>query len=121
MAIKEIYAKDINDPNYQSTLIDHSDIYETVLSKIRMILYTKPGEVLGDSFFGVNLDEYVFALNASNQTIRELIEKQISQYVPEALVMTISVDVSFAQGKSHDTCFIDIKINGENAMGLMLS
>lgn len=121
MPIKEIYAKDPSDSTFQSNVIEHSDVYETVLSKIRMILYTKPGEVLGNPNFGVNLEEYVFALNASNQTIRESIEKQINEYVPESLVMNISVDVNFHQQEIYDICYIDIKIDGTKAMGLIIS
>jgi len=119
--IREIYAKDPYDTNYQEQLIEHNDVYETVLSKIRMILYTKPGEVLGDPFFGVNLEEYVFSLNASNQTIKQKIEEQIRQYVPEALVMNISVSVSFVARETYDVCYIDISIDGTKAMGLIIS
>jgi phage baseplate assembly protein W len=121
MPIKEIYTKDPSDINYQEYIIDHSDVYETVLSKIRMILYTKPGEVLGDPFFGVNLEEYVFSLNASNRTIKQKIEEQIAQYIPEALVMHISVNVGFKQRGHIDECYIDIKIDGTSAMGLIIS
>lgn len=121
MPIKEIYAKDPADPNYQNNIIEHSDVYETVLSKIRMILYTKPGEVLGDLNFGVNLEEYVFSLNASNTSIQEKIEEQINTYVPEVYAMSISVNVSFGKRETYDECYIDIKINGKNAMGLIIS
>jgi phage baseplate assembly protein W len=119
--IKEIYSKDPTDPNYNPNTIDHSDVYETVLSKIRMILYTKPGEVLGDAYFGVNLEEYVFSLNSSNTTIKEKINEQIQRYVPESLVMNIAVDVKFASRETYDECYIDIKIDGTTAMGLIIT
>lgn len=119
--LKEIYAKDPQDIAYQDNIIDHSDAYEAALSKIRMILYTKPGEVLGDPNFGVNLEEYVFALNASNKTIENSIQEQIIRYVPESEFMDISVSVSFQQGNTHDICYIDIKLNGTPAMGIILS
>ena len=119
--IKEIYTKDPQDPNYQIDVIEHNDVYETVLSTIKMILYTKSSEVLGDTFFGVNLEEYVFSMSASNNTIRENIEKQIAKYVPESLVMAITVEVNFKKGDYHDTCLIDINIDGSNAMGLIIT
>lgn len=119
--IKEIYAKDPADPNFQENIIEHSDVYESVLQKVRMILYTKPGEVLGDPTFGINLEEYIFSFNASNKKIKEEVEKQIRKYIPEALVMDISVSVKFKKGKIKDICYIDIIIDGTNAMGLIIN
>ena len=119
--IQEIYTKTLDDATYQRNVISHSDVYETVLSKIRMILFTKPGEVLGDVFFGVNLEEYVFALNASNTVLQKAIEEQIYTYVPERLVMPIRVEVSFVQQETYDAAFIDIHIDGRRAIGLLVS
>jgi len=119
--IKEIYAKDPADPNYQENIIEHGDVYESVLQKVRMILYTKPGEVLGDPNFGVNLEEYIFSFNASNKKIKEEVENQIRKYIPEVLIMEISVDVKFKKRKVKDICYIDIRIDGTDAMGLIIN
>ncbi len=121
MPISEIYIKTPNDPNYQSNIIDHNDVYETVLQKIRMILFTKRGEVIGDPNFGVNLEDYVFSLNASNLTIQREIEKQIQQYVPERMVMNISVNVNFIKGVTQDTAIVDILIEGTKALSVLVN
>jgi hypothetical protein len=118
--ISEIYTKDPADPNYQSNLIEHSDVYEALLSKIRMILYTKPGEVLGDPSFGVNLEEFVFSMNASNKSIENRIKEQIQVYIPEAMSVPIDIVVSFVKGDVYDICYIDILISGSKAMGLLI-
>jgi phage baseplate assembly protein W len=116
MPIKEIYIKNPNDSTYQDNLLEHSDIYESILAKIRMILETRTGEVLGDANFGVNLEEYVFSLNASNETIKRKIKDQIYYYIPEALVVPIDVDVSFVKDKYNDVCIVDISIDGQKAL-----
>ena len=60
MPINEIYIKNPNDTTYQDNILEHSDIYESILAKIRMILETRTGEVLGDANFGVNLKNMFF-------------------------------------------------------------
>jgi len=119
--ISEIYAKLPDDVTFQEDFIIHSDVYESILQKVRMILFTNRGEILGDPNFGVSLTEYVFALNASNQTIKKEIEEQISHYIPEALYIDISVNVTFRQENFQDVCYIDIRIDGTDAMRLLVS
>ena len=119
--ISEIYTKPPWDPTYQENIIDHNDIYESILSKVRMILFTKPGEVIGNPNFGVDLESYVFSLNASTQSIEKMIQEQINQYVPEALVCNISVNVEFVSQDTHDIAFVNIKIDGTEAMSLVIN
>jgi len=118
--LSEIYCKVPWDPTYQENMVVHSDIYESVLQKVRMILHTKPGEVLGNPHFGVDLEQYVFSMNSSNFSIQKVIEDQIYQFIPEAQVVDISVNVRFMEGETSDTCFVDIKIQGTDAMTILL-
>jgi len=119
--LKEIYCKTINDPTYQPEILEHSDVYEAVLSKIRMILFTERGEVLGEPGFGVNLEQYVFTTRVSGEDIKKMILKQITTYIPEAQHFKVSVDINFKQGATSDVCFVDIKLNGTNALGIILN
>ena len=59
--IKEIYCRMPSDPNYNGDILTTSDEIERILQQIRVILGTKPGEVLGDPNFGCDLEDYVFA------------------------------------------------------------
>ena len=45
--LRDIYLRDQSDPKYKSNLLETSSVIESVLNKIRMILYTNRGEVLG--------------------------------------------------------------------------
>lgn len=118
--LREIYCKTTNDPTYQAEILEHSDVYEAVLSKIRMILFTEKGEVLGEPGFGVSLEQYVFETRVSGEEIKKMILEQISTYIPEAQYFKVTVDINFKQGATSDICFIDIKLNGTNALGIIV-
>jgi len=118
--LREIYCKPINDPTYQNDIFEHEDIYEAVLSKIRMILFTTPGEVLGEPNFGVDLERYIFDTMVSNKELKKMILEQIVMYIPESNYFNIDVDVKFQRGQTQDIGFIDIKLNGTPAIGILI-
>lgn len=118
--LREIYCKTANDPTIQENILEHQDIYEAVLSKIRMILFTKKGDVLGEPDFGASLDDYIFETKVSSNDIRKMILEQIIQYIPEEEYFKVSVDVKFKKGTTKDTGFIDIKLNGTPAIGILV-
>lgn len=119
--LKEIYCKIQADPTYQDDVLEHQDLYEAALSKIRMILLTNKGDVLGDPDFGTSLEDYVFETKISGEDIKKIILQQIVAYVPESEFFNITVDVSFKKGATQDTCFVDVKLNGTSAIGILLN
>lgn len=118
--LKELYCKHSNDPTLQDNILEHSDVYEAILSKIRMILYTRKGDVLGEPGFGTSIEDYVFETNVSGEDLKRMINEQIVTYIPEYDFFNITIDIKFQKGRIHDTCFIDIKINGTPAIGILL-
>lgn len=118
--LREIYCKTPNDPTYQSEVLEHSDIYEAVLSKIRMILFTKKGDVLGEPTFGTSLEDYVFETKVSGEALKKMIMEQINTYIPEAIYFDVDININFQKGATQDTCFVDIKLNGTSAIGILL-
>jgi len=119
--IQEILMRGINDSRYNLREIETNDVIEAIITKINMILSTKPGEVLGNPHFGVDLESLVFSLNASNSTIQKLIEEQIQSYVPERLVCDISVEVQFVNRVTYDAAIVDIMIDGRAALQYLIS
>jgi len=119
--IREIYIRSENDPNFEPGIIDYSNEVENVISQIQMILGTKPGDVLGDYFFGVDIGYAVFNTKMTAQQVRDKIADQISQYVTHGDKISIGVDVNFGDsGKGYDYAVIDISINGEKAIGFLI-
>jgi hypothetical protein len=61
-----------------------------------MVLGTRPGEVLGDINFGLNLNQYLFNLSYNQSEIRELVNNAVLTRISyDSTKYTVSVDVKF--------------------------
>ena len=61
--MRELYMKDKEDPAYKEGILEISDEVDMIVTQIKMILYTKPGEILGAPDFGVALEDQLFVFN----------------------------------------------------------
>jgi len=117
--IREIYTRNPNDPNYRF-LYEHTDPIETIISKIRMILSTHRGDVLGDLNFGIGIDDYVFETKINSRDLEEKIRSQINQYVSESAQYSIQPKVRFGKEKGYDYAIIDIYIDNTKTIGFLV-
>lgn len=119
--IKEIYVRNEKDPNFQSGIIDFTNDIEEAITQLRMILDTKPGDVLGLMGFGVDLERYIFNTRLSAKEIEEEINQQISNYMASFPTLTTRVKVSFGDsGYGYDFAVVDIYLNGDKALGILV-
>lgn len=118
--LQEIYCREKEDKNAIPGLLDHSNVYEAVLTKLRMILMTEKGSVFGCPEFGAGVETYVFSTDCPAEDIKQAINDQIALFVPEINTFKITVDVNFQKGESSDICYIDIKIDGHDALGYVI-
>lgn len=112
--------RDPSDPLYNSGVFDVSNEIEVLLGQIRMILYTKPGEVIHGLSFGINLESYIFSFNVSNAQLERVITKQIFENCPLASKYDVSVKASFFYGSTRDLCLIDIFIDAIKYIGILV-
>jgi hypothetical protein len=120
MIIRDIYIRNPEDYNYKYGILDHNDVIEAIVAKIKVILNTTQGKVLGDVNFGVGIEDLVFETKINKTEIEEKIKKQISQYITEASEYKITPKVSFGQSENIDFCLIDIYINDVKTAGILI-
>lgn len=118
--LSEIYMREPGDINYVPNILHHSSALETFIGKIKMILNTTPGEVIGFPDFGAGLEALIFSLNANEHTIKEKIMSQISTFCTEAPYFEINIEVKFFKGSYRDIALIDIIIDGTKEFGILL-
>lgn len=111
------------DSKYVGKLETTSEI-EQILQRIRVILGTNKGDVLGDFGFGCDIKKYIFSMDVNADDLQDYIEAQILQYANiDTSKYTISVKVSY--GKDHynrsDYAVIDIYINQDKYMGVVIN
>lgn len=117
--LKELYCRNINDPGYRPAQLETSSELEALLTKIRMIIFTTRGEVLGFPGLGLNLEEQLFEFQANTSQIQRSFYDQLAAYVPESGKYDVTIEVNFQPGEVRDFCFIDIYINGTKYIGVM--
>ena len=118
--LKEIYHRLPEESNYIEGFLEHSNVLETYIEKIKMILNTSKGEVIGFPNFGVNLENLIFELTFNADQIRNEIFSQINAYCGEAQYFDTAVDVQFAQGTVRDMAIVDITVNSNKAISVLL-
>lgn len=119
--IRDIYIRRPDDANYVYGVLEHTDVIESIISKIKMILGTPPGSCLGDLNFGVGIEDLVFETRINKLELEERIKSQIDQYVTESREFKISPSVSFGKADGYDYSVIDIFINSQKVIGVLIS
>lgn len=117
---REIYMRDPTDPNYKDGIMEVNDDIEMLIAQIKMILYTRPGEVLGAPDFGIALEDQLFVFNINEYALRSMLFDQVQKFVPMAERYHIKFNVQFARGTVKDICLIDVVINGTPMFGVLV-
>lgn len=120
MAISEIYCRSFDDPYYDNLVMDTKTEIEALLSKVRLILSTRKGDLLADPDFGVDLEQYIFETNVDVGSIRKDVEEQFAKYIPESTRFDISVKAGLIQNDIRNNVIVDILINKEKILGFVI-
>lgn len=118
--IRDLYIKPSSDPNYKYGILEHNDPIESIIAKVRMILGTTQGKVLGDVNFGMGIEDLVFETRINKFDLEEKIRQQISLYIQESSDYSIQPKVSFGKEAGYDYCVIDIFINEQRVAGVLV-
>ena len=118
--LKELYMRDPSDPLYNANILEQSSEIETLLGEIRMLLFTKQGDVLGAYTFGYNLEDNLFLFNLNESDLRNKLLESILYYCPDASNHAVDVAVQFFKGSIRDICLIDIYIDSQKLLGVVV-
>jgi hypothetical protein len=117
---RDIYMRDPDDPDYKADLMEISDELEMLISQIKMLLFTRRGEVLGAPDFGAGLDDLLFTQNVNEFGLRSALMDQTMKFIPLAEKYGVDYSVKFSRGTVRDICFIDVKILDQSAFGIVV-
>jgi len=118
--IKDLYIRNPEDPNFKYGVLEHSDAIESIITKIRMILGTRSGQIFGDLGFGVGIEDLIFETKINKTQLEEKIKLQFDRYIAETKDYKITPQVSFGKADGYDYAVIDIFINDEKMVGLLI-
>lgn len=119
--LKEIYMRDPDDPNYTPNVLEQSSEVENLLGQIRMLLFTKPGDVIGAFDFGYNLEDNLFLFNVDAEELQTKLIGAIYYYCPDAAKYNVEVKAQFFKGSVRDACLLDIYIDNTKSLGILVT
>jgi hypothetical protein len=119
--LSEIYPRNPDDPNYKEGLLHTDDELEILIGMIKQCMLTRPGEVLGDPYFGIDLEGLIFDLNIDQATLERSIRLHLLTYVPMANEQfDVDFKIGFFKGETRDACVIDFAIKGNPLLGIKI-
>lgn len=93
-SLRDFYTRTDDDPKYLNDRVEISDELESAIQQVKMTLFTKKGEVLGEPDFGIDLDGYLFEYSVNPFNLSAEATEQINKYVSEARKRQITVSPS---------------------------
>ena len=121
--IREIYCKLPTDLNYELK-VESLNAIDNLLQQIKMVLGTKPGEVLGEPMFGCDLEKYLFLMNYNKDEIKQMILYEISTSISyNKDLFNVDVNRSFGHNANdpYNYALIDITINERKCLGIIVN
>jgi len=119
--IKEIYTRSLKDPNVDPFKLEHSDPIEEIIQKIKIILSTNKGDVLGDYRLGCNIEDLVFKTRNDAKMLESEINSQIDDYIQPTANYKVNAVVKFGRGKDgSDFALIDVFVNQEKVTSVLV-
>lgn len=117
--ITDIYPRNPDDPYYVPNKLETDDIVESTIGMIKQIMLTKPGSVLGDPFFGIDLESLLFDFEVSQSDLEQAIGSQLFTYCSFARdILKVNFQIGFFQGDTRDACVIEFAIGTNPVLGI---
>jgi hypothetical protein len=92
--LRDFYTRTLDDPKYLGDRVEVSDDLESTIQQVKMTLFTKKGEVLGEPDFGIDLNKYLFEYDIDPMSLSHEATSQVNKYVAEARKRQITVNPS---------------------------
>lgn len=115
--MREFYLRDDNDPNYIPDILETSNEMEALVYQIRMTIGTSSGEVLGETLFGADPEDMLFATNYNIDAWNNKLLEQLKKYSMVAREHNLEVNTVTMTDGYKDVGILDIKINGKSIIG----
>jgi phage baseplate assembly protein W len=104
---RDFYLREENDPAFRPSQLEVYDDLESTIQQVKMTLFTRKGEVLGEPDFGINIEKYLFEFSISPFSLSNEAESQINKYVSETRKRKITTrPASYNDDRSNREIFV---------------
>jgi hypothetical protein len=89
--LRDFYLRAESDPAFRNDQLEVYNELEATLQQIKMTLFTKRGEVLGEPEFGMDVEKYLFEFSVDPFALTKDAGYQINKYVTGSRKRDITV------------------------------
>ncbi len=89
--LRDLYIRKEDEPGFDQDRLEVFDELESTIQQIKMTLFTRKGEVLGEPNFGVEVERYLFEFSIDPFGIKQDATDQVNAYVSGARKKNITV------------------------------
>lgn len=111
---KDLYIKYDGHPRFHSNRIIESDVIETIVQKLEVVLFTNKGDVYGEPQLGCNIEYLLWETKIPVSEIKKNISRQIDIYIPELNELGYDFNIELYEGSYRDILYLNFKIKGYN-------
>lgn len=110
---KDFYLGYPTHPRFTINTIITDDLIRVVVQKYEMIIFSNKGDLYGDPDFGCDLETLLHQTKISDSGVKNIINSQISTYIPEISNTNYTLDVRFVEDPENyqDVMIIDFTIS----------
>lgn len=112
--------RDNSDPKWQYDKLEVNEDIELLLNKIRMILITKRGEVMGEPELGLDLEDMLFDFTFDEHTLKQSFYAQLQKYVTEQDIYKIDLNITTGIDERETVIYLFVTINDVAYLGLQI-
>jgi len=120
--LNSLYIRDITDPKYNHKIVENNggDL-EELIAKIKIILYTRRGQVIGFPDLGMDLESHLFNKFINTNDIRNQFYTQLSSFAPESQNYKVQIDIRERIFPNHKRLDINIIIDNVLVLSKIVS
>ena len=95
--LRDLYIKREVEPGFDSERLEVTDDLDSTIQQVKMTLFTRKGEVLGEPNFGIDVEKFLFEFLPDPIFIKQEAREQIGNYVTSSKKKDINVTPALYQ------------------------
>lgn len=117
----DIYFKAENDITYDASELEENSDINNLIGQIKMLLFTNTGDVMGETYLGLNIEKLIFSTNYNKNVILANFKNQIRDYLKyDRNLYNVEFDLNFFKGTIRDIGVLTVNINGSRALDVLI-
>ena len=110
----DFYIRSASHPSYEEKKLTEEELINVIIQKLEMVLFSNKGDLMGDPFFGSDLEYYLWSTRVPSVEIRKKVNEQVINYIPELDIMGYSLNVDIYEGSLRDIMYLKFRIKEYN-------